>query len=175
MGDKRIYSQQYMLYSDDDGLFLMNQWGFKAPLEEVEDITCKLLQYARTHVLEIDANNRHAEEYPYGEPRQNSHKEKSLPKKRYVYLMECGGKYKVGISENIERRVKELNNKPFPTRLVTHSDMVHCAYEAEREIHEWLDEYRIGGEWFDIPESFVHSVVETIADIDDVIYGYGEE
>lgn len=169
---KRIYPQQYMLYSDDDGLFLLNQWGFVAPLEEVEDIACKLLEYASTHVMEIDANNRHAEEYPYGEPCQNNSKRKAFPKKRYVYLMKCGGRYKVGISENLERRVKELNNRPFPTEIVTHSNMVHCAYEAEREIHEWLAEYRIGGEWFDIPDDFINSVMNAINDIDDVVYGY---
>ena len=97
-----------------------------------------------------------------------------LPKKRRVYLIECGGRYKVGVSENTERRVTELNDRPFPAKLITKSEPVHCAFEAEREIHEWLDSYRVNGEWFDIPEHFVKSVALVVRDVCDSTYGYEE-
>jgi hypothetical protein len=99
---------------------------------------------------------------------------RNLPKKRRVYLIECGGRYKVGVSENPERRVTELNDRPFPAKLITKSGPVHCAFEAEREIHEWLDSYRVNGEWFDIPEHFVESVAFAVRDVCDSTYGYEE-
>lgn len=92
-----------------------------------------------------------------------------------MYIFECGGRYKIGVSDNVDRRVKELDNRPFPVRLVAKSRLVHCAFEAEREIHEWLEEYRLSGEWFDIPNTFIGAVIRAVIGVDDTAYGYGEE
>ena len=168
---------QYMLYECDDGYFLQGPMGDIATLEEIQKYAWELIDFATRFEKDIVIHNLENKirlkeimsgNYP-------EHNKKELPKKRRVYLMECGGRYKVGVSVDPEARAKQLGNRPFPVQLLSQSKMVHCAFEAEKEIHEWLDEYRIDGEWFDIPDGFVDSVVQAIADVDDVVYGYEED
>lgn len=68
----------------------------------------------------------------------------------YIYLFECGGKYKIGVSRNVERRIKDLDNRPFKVNLIAkvHSDI---AYKAEQTVHNLLKRYKIEGEWYDFP------------------------
>ena len=68
----------------------------------------------------------------------------------YVYLFECGGKYKSGVSRTVERRIKDLDNRPFKVNLIAkvYSEM---AYKVEQTIHNFLKRYKIEGEWYDFP------------------------
>lgn len=165
----------YMLFRNEDGFYLSTSMGQVATLEEAKYFAEEIVRYAEEHETDIEIHNLKSElelmRSHYGEPKPK----KRLPKKRYVYLLKCGDKFKVGVSKNVDRRIKELDKRPLPIKLVAKSKLVHCAFEAEREIHEWLDEYRIDGEWFDIPSGFVESVVQAIADVDDVAYGYEED
>ncbi len=68
----------------------------------------------------------------------------------YVYLFECGGKYKIGVSKDVGRRIKDLDNRPFKLNLVSkvYSEM---AYKVEGTIHSCLKAHKIEGEWYDFP------------------------
>lgn len=68
----------------------------------------------------------------------------------YVYLLECGGKYKIGFSKNVSRRVKELDNRPFKVNLIckVYSEI---AFKIEGTIHTILKNQKIDGEWYDFP------------------------
>lgn len=164
-----------MLHKCDDGYFLCGPTGDIATLEEIEDYAEKLLDFATRFEKDIVIHNL-KNEIELNE-RFHCHRttEKKIPKKRRVYLMECNNRYKVGVSVDPDKRAGQLNNRPFPVKVIAQSNMVHCAFEAEKEIHEWLDEYRIDGEWFDIPDGFVDSVVRAVTDVDDVAYGYEED
>lgn len=90
--------------------------------------------------------------------------------KRHVYLMECGGRYKVGVSADTSKRLRQLDNRPFPVMLLASSQQLTHPFEAEREIHEWLEAYRVSGEWYDIPDDLLQSVIKTVNDMDDYLY-----
>lgn len=89
--------------------------------------------------------------------------------KGYVYLFECGGKYKIGVSQDVSRRIKDLDHRPFKVTLISkvHSKM---AYKVEGTLHNFLKKYKIEGEWYDFPtaptaewfESFVKRIENDI-------------
>jgi len=167
--------KEYMLHKCNDGYFLMDPTGDIATLDEITDLSEKLLDFATTfekdiliHNLKNDAALRKRFRYGY-QPT-----EKEPPGKRRVYLMECDGHYKVGVSADPHERARQLDRRPYPVEIVAQSDMVHCAFKAEREIHSRLDEFRIDGEWFRIPRELVDGVASRIRDINDADYGYAE-
>ena len=86
---------------------------------------------------------------------------KSTPKEKpkgHIYIMECDGKYKIGVSKDIERRRKQLDNKPFPTTIVYKSSLINNVYDVEKEIHSVYEEKRIGGEWFELDSGDMNAI-----------------
>ena len=85
----------------------------------------------------------------------------------YIYLFECGDKYKIGVSKNVERRIKDLDNRPFKVNLIAkvHSNI---AYKVEQTIHNLLKRYKIEGEWYDFPtvptKEWFESIVGRVED-----------
>lgn len=175
--DYPIGYPSYMLFRNDGGFYLSTSMGRVATLEEVEYFAEELVRYAKEREKDIEIHNLRSElefmRSHYEEPKPKQ--KKRQPKKRCVYLLKCGDKFKVGVSKNVDRRIKELDKRPLPVKLVTKSELVHCAFEAEKEIHERLEDYRIDGEWFDIPESLIGSVIQSIENVDDLTYGYEED
>jgi len=167
---------QYMLHSCDDGYFLCGPTGNIATLEEIRDYSEKLLDFAtrfeKDIVIHNLKNDARLEKLLRGDYPKSK---KKLPKKRRVYLMECNKRYKVGVSVDPDAMVKQLDNRPFPIHVIAQSDMVHCAFEAERELHEFLDEYRIDGEWFEIPNRLVENIADCVRYVSDAAHGYKED
>lgn len=68
-------------------------------------------------------------------------------KESYVYLLESGGKYKIGYSNNIESRVRTFNTaSPIPHKVVA---VAPGGKQLEESLHTQLKRYRVFGEWFD--------------------------
>lgn len=70
----------------------------------------------------------------------------------HLYIIQCGenGPLKIGISANVEKRLRGLQSaNPYPLRLV-HSVRVGVERAAllEQEFHRWFAPYRLTGEWF---------------------------
>lgn len=84
--------------------------------------------------------------------------------KSYVYIMRCKGFYKIGVSKDPERRVRELDKRPYKVELIFVSSATEYAYKVEKFIQEWLEYFKVGGEWYDFP----HSMVEVICD--EIVY-----
>lgn len=76
--------------------------------------------------------------------------------------MESNRKYKIGFSKDVEQRLKQLNNRPFPVRILATSGYLERPMKLEKQIHEFLEEYKIDGEWFDLPISVVEDVIRII-------------
>lgn len=80
----------------------------------------------------------------------------------YIYILECGGRYKIGHTNNIERRLKQLDTRPFKTRVVF-SAYSKWAKSLEDEYHDILTTlgYWLEGEWYS-PELSVEWLIEDI-------------
>ena len=80
----------------------------------------------------------------------------------YVYMLKCADKYKIGYSKNVERRIKELDTRPFKLELlfIGYSDN---ARTIEHELHKRLHEYKEIGEWYsNITELIVRQMIDEI-------------
>lgn len=70
------------------------------------------------------------------------------PKKPKVYVLECEGHYKVGVSLNPRSRITSLQiGCPFPIKLVmtiTHPN----ADRLEARLHQLYRRHRVRGEWY---------------------------
>ena len=78
---------------------------------------------------------------------------KMLNRKGHVYLAEADtGHYKIGLSKRPDERIKHFDTKMPVTVEKVHSFPADDSYAAERTLHEWLDEWRGEGEWFDLSD-----------------------
>lgn len=67
-----------------------------------------------------------------------------------VYLIQCGNFFKVGISKQPKRRLKEIQTcNPLPCRIIG-TKSVEDAVHLERFIHSELTECNSSGEWFEL-------------------------
>lgn len=76
----------------------------------------------------------------------------SVPKS-FVYFMEREGLVKIGVTKNVDKRVREVSRGSAmpkgmtvgPVRLL---GTIPGAYDEERALHKKFWRYRVGGEWF---------------------------
>lgn len=139
----------YVINQHEDGYYLSDGNGYILESEDLLDIGKNLISFAKKHKEDIirhnDLNRKELENY-YTEL-----KRKHKPKKSgHIYIMECGGKYKIGNSKNVERRKKQLDHRPFPVQIIYKSPELENVIEYEKELHEVFENKRISGEWFDL-------------------------
>lgn len=78
-----------------------------------------------------------------------------------VYFVEGAGLVKIGVTGSIEDRMRAMvPNSPVPLALVktTWGDR-----ETERILHEHFAEFRVRGEWFDLPTGWEREVDEVVS------------
>lgn len=73
----------------------------------------------------------------------------------FVYLMEAGGRFKIGRSKNVETRLRHLNSPNLKTSIpfeitLLHSIAVSNQITAEKYLHERFAGKRRRSEWFDL-------------------------
>lgn len=86
----------------------------------------------------------------------------------YVYFIECGGKYKIGFSKNIKRRLKELDKRPFELKIIKQSKLSDNAYKMEQYLHKKYKKYRIKDEWYNFSKEQIKEIILLIDEIDEV-------
>lgn len=73
-------------------------------------------------------------------------------RKKRVYVMECGDFVKIGVSDNVDRRAKQI---PYKVKRVYASEFLENAYEIEADLHRYYRTSRKqtprGREYFEIP------------------------
>lgn len=89
----------------------------------------------------------------------------------FIYILKCADKYKLGYSNNVEQRIKQLDTRPFPLELV-YKAYSEKAYDIEQELHSVYTSYgyRLEGEWYssDLPvEKLIYDVDRCIAEDDE--------
>lgn len=85
------------------------------------------------------------------------------PAEKKVYLMECNGYTKIGISKDPERRRSQFQSgNPTPIRIVNviETDVPNI---VERILHEAFEDHKTATdrEWFDLPESIQSELSKT--------------
>lgn len=143
-----IYVQDY------DGEYMIRYAAGENPAlkpSEVKELISIFEEYIEDNTdEEIELWNADNKKRVYAELGVPTESKDSNYSSGYVYLFECGGKYKIGVSSNVNRRLKELDNRPFKVNIVTkvYSNM---AYKVEQTIHACLKKHNLKGEWYDFP------------------------
>ena len=152
-----------MVYENDDGFLVVgDNAGFWKTPDELLEIAGELIRTARLLADEIEEHNFNQEEYLDNLMTTHHHKKESKHVARCVYMLECGDRYKIGMSKDVERRIKELDKRPFEIRLVAKSELTENAYQIEQRIHQRAEPYRISGEWYEFSEPQAERLAEYI-------------
>lgn len=82
----------------------------------------------------------------------------------HVYLMRCGARYKIGITNDLDRRLAQLGKQsPYPIEVV-HSIRAPYPKSIETRLHAMFDRVRVHGEWFEFNDDDIPTVIEAMND-----------
>ena len=91
-------------------------------------------------------------------------KPKDVLPEQYVYILEKNeNSIKIGVSKNVEKRIKSLEKSGgFTRKRVVCFGKIKNGYEVETKSHKKLSDYRTNGEWFNVPFELAVKTVEEI-------------
>lgn len=165
---------EWMVYESEDDAYLFNNAGYMATPDEMKAVIAKLASFMENKCDAITANNIKVDRFFEDLRRGVYHKEADQPsapsgKKRYLYMFKSGkNKYKIGVSVDVGRRLKQLNNRPYPVELFAVSKVpFYRAFEVEREMHDLHASDNIDGEWFEIDDERAELTACIIESADD--------
>ena len=72
----------------------------------------------------------------------------------FVYFITNGIDFKIGITANIEKRLKQLQTGNSGRLSLVAAKKVktrHAARSIEKDLHDGLSQYKKSGEWCDLP------------------------
>lgn len=79
-----------------------------------------------------------------------------------LYLIRAGGRYKIGISSNPEKRIASIATaSPFPIETV-HIQYTDSHQQLEKQLHRQLADFRVHLEWFEFPDDLIPAVIDLI-------------
>lgn len=174
MKDKRILTGQmaYAFKKHEDGIEMYDCRGFTTCAEDIMELCYGLMTYAFKHKSEIDVYNQKRmieleEELNgcVGTAKKESRTTRS--KGGYVYLLECGRKYKIGFSKDVERRIHQLDTRPFKLNLIVKSKFISDAYDREQELHEYFADKKVDGEWYEFSDHEAQYAKEIIEGLEE--------
>lgn len=150
----------YVIVKDNDGYYLQNGIGEIVSAEDMIEVGKGLVSWTKKHYSEIQLHNEQITRQFQMEMYEWCHrpKPKKPKQKKYIYFFECGGRYKIGSSNDTDRRLMELDNRPFPLVLVAKSKLSEQGYDFEMFLHSKLEKYRICGEWYEFPKEIVEKI-----------------
>lgn len=120
-------------------------------LEIVRDLLAFCQEYTEDEILNYNTGILLTDEYELLWDAQHATEEAMQRNTNnmsgYIYLLECGGAYKIGYSKNVKQRMKSLDTRPFKLNLIYkwYSDY---ARTIEGILHRRLSGYRLEGEWY---------------------------
>lgn len=158
----------FLINETEEGCYLSDNKGFIMESEQMLELAREMIRFAKKHKDDIEEMNMQNLQR-YNDEILRLREETSQPKKKSkscVYFFECGGKYKVGVSKDVKRRIKELDRRPFPVTILAVSKPTEYAFEYECFIHEKLQHLKIDGEWYEISPQGVERVKKYIEGIE---------
>lgn len=79
-------------------------------------------------------------------------------KNKKLYVMQCNNFIKIGVSDNPERRIKDLQTgNPYEIKLLLAIDD-YDAYGLENQFHKYFKNINSIGEWFEVDENVKYFV-----------------
>lgn len=86
--------------------------------------------------------------------------------KQYLYLLYSeSGLYKIGISNDIEKRMKALQGASgFKITCLAYYKTKENARTVEGKLHKLFKKFRVEGEWFDFKGRFVQEKFDTLCE-----------
>lgn len=151
----------YVFNECEEGIYINNGLGFVMEAEQMIDIANKMIKYANEHSESLELFNKRLKDKIEKDIYEcDRHKKEKV--KRFVYLLECGGKYKIGIAKDINKRIKQLDKRPFKVNLLANSKLTSNAYNIEQELHRIYENNRIDGEWFDFDKETIEELKNKI-------------
>lgn len=154
----------YFITNTAKGYYFSDNNGFIFESDDAIEIALGIIKFAKRYKKDIEKYNikKHIEI----ENEMNNHRKtfvKPKPKKKsHIYFLKCGDYYKIGISKDVNRRIKELDKRPFKIEVIYISDLTEKALEIEQTIHSSLERFRINGEWYNLPKGIIKIVCKAI-------------
>jgi hypothetical protein len=85
-------------------------------------------------------------------------KPKAKANRGNVYLLRAGPYYKIGVSTQVDERIKQLSTlPPFDIELL-HTLPTDDMYKLEKQLHERYADKRKNGEWFELDQDDVEYI-----------------
>ena len=81
---------------------------------------------------------------------------------RHVYILKVKNRYKIGITKNLEKRLRELQTGNPDEIMLVCANFIPNASELEANLHRELAHYRIRGEWFQLPDEELEKAIEIV-------------
>lgn len=159
----------YVIEEYRGGYVIYDCQGFMCEPEQLIYIANGLKNTAKKYGSEIKAHNEEIENENAREwPCDNYKLEKTSGKRRgYVYMLECGGRYKIGFSADVERRINQLDTRPFELKLIAKSGELSDALQIEQRIHAKAGKYKIVGEWYNFTTETAEKLKNYIENLHD--------
>jgi hypothetical protein len=96
--------------------------------------------------------------------REEDKKRKPIPGDIYIIKDNGTGYYKIGMSRNVNQRIKSLNTStPRGIETVLIFDSSDCVLD-ENNIHNMFSDKRISGEWFELDDKDIEKIKEYIGE-----------
>ncbi len=91
----------------------------------------------------------------------------------YIYLIRCveNNFYKIGISKNIERRLKQIQTSSPDKIYLVHKYQSQHASKIEKALHSFFKAYHRNNEWFELSLSEEMEFIKMCSSIEhNIIY-----
>lgn len=114
-------------------------------------------------VLDTDLSSYHVSNWTENLDHSPYYREYMAAAKRaapgFVYLIEAGGRYKIGVAGDITKRMSAIaTSSPFPIELI-HSVHLASPYTLESQLHRFCNSERVHREWFALDDNLVDQVI----------------
>ena len=127
---------------------LADNMGFILPERIIQELMAIVQPfYDRVTDLEIEEANRDRLENP---PHYMHAPTGPRMTRGFVYLVQCGPYYKIGISTQVDERIKQLSTLPPFDIELSHMIPTDDMYTLESTLHERFADKRKNGEWFEL-------------------------
>lgn len=150
LGDEIWDGAAVLIAFDDDGTkYLVCQSGIRMSADQQLKLADELKQNALKNYDDIESIRQRQRQELLDEWRGFMDSPKEVQTKS-VYVMKAGNDYKVGVSNDPERRLNDiLRHRPNVELIARSKQMPNKeAFRIEKKLHEMLKRRNIVGEWF---------------------------
>lgn len=148
---KEIWDGEAVLicFEDDGTKSLVCQNGIQMSADAQLKLAEELKSYALAHYDEIEKLREAQKEELEEEWRGWMESPKDI-KTKAVYMMKAGNDYKVGVSNDPQRRLHDILRHRPDVELIAYSKQmpVKDALNVEKKLHKTLEKRNLVGEWF---------------------------